>query len=652
MKLILVGNPNCGKSTLFNALTGAHAKTGNWHGVTVGETVREAVLCGERAEIADLPGIYCEDTYSMEEEVSRRAIQSGKYDLAVCIADALTLERSLGLLKSVLRQRKNTALVITMCDLLKKRGGHLNERALSERLGLPVLCVDAHSGKDIKKLRIFLWEHMRRKGSQIPQREIDASVLDGIYAAGTREENIFFKLFYSKYFALPLFFAAMLAVFFLAFAKNMPGVLLKDLCEVLITDICGERLALAVESTGAIVAAEFVRSLFSGTGMLLSFVPQIAILYLALFLMEESGFMSALAFMTDGLFRRVGLTGRAAFSILMGFGCSAAAILTTKGLENKQIQKRVILILPYISCSAKMPVYLTVLSAFFRHPFAAIVGVYFAGILLSFAAALVCSKLYRGEEEFVMEIAHPQIPSLRVVLKSLLFSIKQFIIKIATVVSAFLIVMWLLLSFSFSFRYVGVGSGDSMMAILCKGIRFLFYPMGITQWEIALSAVSGLIAKESVAGMLAVFYGDSIAAQMSAASAIAFVVFIMTCSPCISAIAAAAREVGLRCAVGFAAAQTGIAFLASYAVYGLLAGGAAAACALCLLILLAAAVLFLIRRFQHYEKISRTKRAKIKRFHGRNVRARFVCLFAPSSGERNKSKRKEGQRKRTLASGR
>lgn len=612
MRIILAGNPNCGKTTLFNAFTHSNAKTGNWHGVTVGERCKRARIGGKEVTVCDLPGIYSLLTHSLEERVSKEAIEGENYDAVVAVADAVTLSRSIKLPLEIAARGKTTILVITMADLLKKRGGSLDTEALSSRLGIPVVAVDPRSSRDIRRLKGVVAEACAAPEQTFVPMEAE-SALRGLYREGSEKSGIADFVLYNPVTAYALFILIMLGVFFLAFGSRMPGVFLKEKTEYLIGELAGGGAVSLLQRAGAhpAIISLVKDALFEGAAMLLSFVPQIVIVQAALLILEESGYMSSLAFMTDGIFSKVGLSGRAAFSVLMGFGCSAAAIMTTRGLEDKRIQKRTVLILPYISCSAKMPVYLTLISSFFAHKFRTLCAVYAVGVLISLFAALILKKVYGGESEFVLEIPHLQIPRFSLLMKSLLFYVKQFIMKIATVVTAFLIVMWFLLSFDITFRYVGQGSDACILRYLCEGFKFLFYPMGIFDWRIALSAVSGLVAKESVAGMLGMFYGNDISSAMSSASALAFIVFMMTCSPCVSAIAATAREFGRKSAVLYALAQTGIAFLAAYLTYFMLAYGAAAVGAA----VLAALAVVLPSGRKGIEKIHRKSKRRSQNVH-------------------------------------
>lgn len=556
-RILLVGNPNAGKSTLFNALTGGHAKVGNWHGVTVGAQERQAVIGNERCFVCDIPGIYSLDSMSMEEKFARDYISEHDSAFLLFVAECASLERSLPLFCALLNAGRRGALVLTKYRAFARAGGRVDCEALSARLGVPVFSAEGLNKKGLKSKVAQAMGEGRRGGRA--ESNLPPEVYSGAKAGLSRADRILTNGF----FGIPLFFLLLLAAFYLTFAPAMPGDILKGAVEELFGGVLAE-LAQGIPSP---VLRGFVADgLLASLGGVLCFLPQIALLYLFLILMEESGFLSRLAYLTDGFFSKAGLNGRAVFSLLMGFGCTAAAILTTRGLDDKKIQRRVILCLPYISCSAKLPVFLALSASFFANPFVAVLILYALGVAVSAAVAMLTKE--KTPAPFVMELSPLQLPRPLFVLKALLFQIKQFIIKTATVILAFFLLSWILSSFDFSFRYCA--QEESMLAVLCGGLKFLFAPMGMNDWKIAYAALSGLIAKENVAGLLAVFYGGF---PYSGASAFALAVFVLTCSPCVSAIAAAARELGWKRAGLYALLQTASAFLFSYCAYFVLRGG-------------------------------------------------------------------------------
>lgn len=550
-EILLVGNPNAGKSTLFNALTGGNAKVGNWHGVTVGALEKETILGGRRVKICDLPGIYALDGMSMEEKGALAYIKEHEKAFLIFVSECGALPRCLPLFAE-LSKRRRCALVLTKKKLFRRAGGDLNEKQLERELNVPLLSAENLSKKVLKEEVARL---LQASGGEI-KGEIKS------YKPAREELSRAEKLLANGFFSIPLFFGLLLLSFYITFAPGLVGDSVKCAIELFFTEYLG---GYAQRIASPVLKSFVAEGLLGSLGSVLCFLPQITLLFFILLLMEESGFLSRLAMLTDGVFAKVGLSGRAMFSLLMGFGCSAAAILTTRGLDDKKIQKRVILCLPYISCSAKLPVYLTLSASFFENPFLAVLLLYVLGVGISFAVALFLRK---EAPPFVMELAPLQIPSPKFIAKSLFFQIKQFIIKLATMILAFFLASWLLSSFSWSFSYCNVE--DSMLAGICGGLKYLFAPIGMCDWKIAYAALSGLVAKENVAGALGMFYGGF---PYSAASAFAFAVFILACSPCVSAIAASARELGWKSALINAAVQTVTALLLSYVVYFLLTGG-------------------------------------------------------------------------------
>ncbi len=588
LKLLLVGNPNAGKSTLFNKLTRGHAKVGNWHGVTVGVLEKETVLCGKKVTVCDLPGIYSLDALSMEEKISRDYIAAERDATVVFVAECAGFGRALALFRAVAGGRK-TVVVLTKRKQLLRGGGAVDGKELSRRLNVQVLFAEE---KDLKQK---LLQAVETSVPAVLPAEIS---LEGAFRPPREGLTRTDRFFLNGFFCVPLFLAVMLLVFFLTFAPRLPGDAMKGAVESFFSDFLGGYAQkIPVPAVRSLVKDGILGSL----GSVLCFLPQIGMLYLFLIVFEESGLLSRLAYLTDGLFSRAGLNGRAVFSLLMGFGCTAAAVLTTRGLDDKKLQRRAILCLPYIPCSAKLPVFLTLTSSFFRDPFPAVVGLYCVGVLLSFLTAM----LLKGERPpFLMELAPLQIPNAFFVLKSLLFQLKQFIIKTATVILCFLIVSWALSSFDFSFHLVS--AENSMLAFFCGGLKWLFAPAGMGDWRVAYAALSGLVAKENVAGAIEMFFGVF---PYGKASAAAFAVFILTCSPCVSAVAATAREVGAKRALAYALFQTVSALLLCYITYFLLTGGVVYA----LFAALPAVAFLLVRDL--IENVHRTRRKHLEKVH-------------------------------------
>lgn len=597
VRVVLAGNPNAGKTTLFNALTKSRLTTGNWHGVTT----RPAYKAVGGIVFADVPGMYSFNSYSMEEDSAAAEIRAA--DAVINVVDGLTLANSLTLTRAIIAINGNVVVYVTKLKQLKRRGGRIDFFALSRLLGVPV----TGSLKELKAelFRItdskqnFLRGKDEGRGSRVegkkaPAESKDAAAegkgapaqgkntpfahsknspsasaacvsyqdferaLNKAYYGGnctlTRAE----RLFYNRYFALFFFIFAILATFFFAFFPGMPGDFFKGLTEELISEkLYGAAASLLPEGK---VRSLLCDGIIGGAGGVLSFIPQLAVLYIFLTLLDESGVMSALSFVTDGLFAKVKLSGRAAFSLISGFGCTAAAILTTRGFTSPATQRRAVAVLAYIPCGAKMPVFLTLLSPLFKNPFPMISAFYFAGVAITFAA---CFFIRGREEELLSEVAPISLPAPAAVIKKLCFYLKGFIIKVATAVMLFCVASWVLSNFTFALAPCEVQ--NSMLADISRAISPLFVPMGLSDWRLSYAMISGFAAKENVAATINMLMPQG--AGLDIASALAASAFILTCPACVSAFSASCKEVGLKTTLKFFGVQLIFAFLSGYAVH-------------------------------------------------------------------------------------
>lgn len=540
MKIVLAGAPNAGKTTLFNALTKSNLKTGNFHGVTCSPASKTV----KGVTYVDVPGAYAFSPYSMEEKSAVDEIMSA--DEIINVVDASTLESSLNFTQQLLKLGKNTAVYLTKTSQLKRRGGSVDAEKLSAYLGAPVFVC---SPKQFKKQLSGGINFKVKKDPAIP--------LSAAYCAGNLKISRADGLFYNNLFSLLFFIFSITFMFFAAFHPAMPGAYLKGLTEDLIKNKLCEKVTSRMQN--AALKSFVGEAIFGGAGGVLAFIPQIFILYLFLTLLDESGITSALAFTTDGLFEKVKLSGRAAFSLVTGFGCTATAILTTRGCVSQSAQRRTVAVLPFIPCGAKLPVFLTFLSPLFKNPFPVITCFYFAGV----AVALAVSFFLKGNGEGMLsEVAPVTLPSLKTVAIKLFFYVKGFIIKVTGTVLLFCVISWTLSHFSVKFEYVP--TDKSVLAALSRGILPLFVPMGITDWRLAYAALCGFAAKENIAATIALLCPGG--TGLSFAASMGMCTFLLLCPACISAFSASVKEVGLKFSLKCLGAQLLAAFAGGYIV--------------------------------------------------------------------------------------
>lgn len=540
MHIVLAGNPNAGKTTLFNRLTHSRLRTGNFHGVTTTSFTKSV---GE-VSFTDSPGLYSFDAYTMEEDEAAHSIRAA--DAIVNVVDSLTLVNSLRLTQKLIALNKNVVVYLTKTRQLAARGGFVKAEELEKLLGVPVYDCTA---SQLKKLAL--------SGRLLRPAARGQSSLTAAYSAGNCAIRPFERPFYNKFFAPLIFIATMVLTFFLTFYPSMPGALLKGWME----DLICNRFAsfLSARMTSEAFASFFCEGVIGGAGGVLAFAPQLAILYLALIALDESGAMSALCFVTDGVFEKLNLSGRAAFSLISGLGCTAAAISTTRGFSGRSARSRTIAVLPYIPCGAKLPVFLTFLSPVFADPFPAVCVLYFSGIAL----AIVLSLAQRGDAEgLITEITPIALPDLSTVKNKLFFQLRSFIIKVTTIVAVFCMFSWLFSHIGTDLKLCGVE--NSILSHICRAILPLFRPMGVDDWRLAYAFLTGFAAKENVAASISMLMGT---ATLPLPAALACCTFILACPACISAFASSCREIGWRRTLLYNALQLAIAFPAAYIVY-------------------------------------------------------------------------------------
>lgn len=657
----LVGNQNCGKTTLFNQLTGSNQHVGNFPGVTVDR--KEGMIKGyPDTRVTDLPGVYSLSPYSSEEIVTRQFVFDEKPKGIINIVDATNIERNLYLTMQLMELDIPMVLALNMMDEVRENGGSIRINQLESMLGIPVIPISAIKNQGVDELiehAVHVARYQERPGRQdfcdpedhggsvhrclhgimhliedhaenagIPVRFAAAKVAEGdaemekslhleqnetemiehivsqmeeergidraaaiadmrfdfiqricrqtVVKPAESKERIRSRridaVLTGKYTAIPTFILIMGAVFFLTF--NVIGAVLQNLLEKGIDYLTAQMdQLLTAWSVNTVIHSLVIDGIFKGVGSVLSFLPIIVVLFLFLSLLEDSGYMARVAFVMDKPLRKIGLSGRSIVPMLVGFGCTVPGIMASRTLPSERDRKMTILLTPFMSCSAKLPIYAFFATAFFpKYKVLVMVGLYVVGILIGILVALIIRKtLFKGEAvPFVMELPNYRMPALKNVLQLLWEKAKDFLQRAFTVIFVATIVIWFLQSFDLHFNLTA-DSQNSILAVVAGLIAPVFAPLGFGDWRISTALISGFMAKESVVSTLSVLTGsmDVIHKILTPASALSLLIFCLLYTPCVAAVSSVKRELGSKWALVVVVGQCVVAWIMAALVYAI-----------------------------------------------------------------------------------
>ncbi|MFR8230039.1 MAG: ferrous iron transport protein B [Anaeromassilibacillus sp.] len=573
IRVLLAGNPNCGKTTLFNRLTGDNQYVGNWPGVTVEKRTGQCLTGDRLLMITDLPGVYSLYPYSPEEAIADRFLHEKEAEVVVDVVDATNPERNLYLTMQLLERKLPVIVALNMMDELQKHGDRVDCGILEKVLGVPVVPISAATGLGMDSLLSEILRYADQPQAQtacpyilpspdIPDYDVllakkrydaaESAVKQGFWRAPRPEKSLSDRidaLATHRLLAIPLFFLLLTVIFVLTFG-SVGSFLSNGLSKGF--DVCSAWMERMLLSAGT---SDWVRSLvmdgiFSGLSAVATFLPQIILLFFLLSLLEDSGYMARAAFIMDAPMRKLGLSGKAFVPLLMGFGCTVPAVMGTRILEQQKDRRLTILTLPFMSCSAKMPVYALFIAAFFADygPWA-ILAIYLLGVVLGALSALFFkSTVLRGEyAPFVMELPPYRLPTWKSLRIHVWERVKDFFLRAGTILLCATILVWFLRSFSPQFQYV-TDQSQSILAVIGKTIAPAFQLCGFADWRACVSLLTGLVAKESVVSTMGILYGGemelscALAAAFTPLSACSFLLFVLLYTPCVAALSAIYRE--------------------------------------------------------------------------------------------------------------
>ena len=584
----LVGNPNCGKTTIFNKLTGSRQYVGNWPGVTV-EKKHGKIKCQEEyINVTDLPGLYSLSPYTMEEQVAVDYMDQNEASVIVNIVDSTNLERNLYLTLQLLEKGLPVILALNMTDELEKQNIQIYVPKLSKQLGIPVIPVSGRTGKGLPLLvaaiekadkkpivpPIHKWNNDPDSRYAYIELLMRSCVTKGHFTGKMSVSDRWDRVLTHKIWGLPIFVGIMFLIFYATF--GVPGSLLQEGIEFLIYEWAARGLSdlLVAISAPRWLSSLLIDGVLGSVGGVLSFLPQIAILFFLISFLEDSGYMSRIAFIMDRTLRKFGLSGKAFIPMLMGFGCSVPAVMAARTMENSKDRRMTILLIPFMSCSAKLPIYSLLAGALFKeHSALVIFSLYFLGIAMGIISGLAFKNtLFRGQPaQFIMELPPYRMPGFGDTMRHVGDKIGHFLKKAAGLILVMSIILWFLQSFDGTFRLVE-SPEQSILAMVGGWLAPVLRPLGFGSWQMAVALLAGLAAKESVVACFSMFYGAGIAgAFVSPAAAYAFLTFVLLYVPCVAAVATMKKELGgWRWAAASILWQLICAYLASFAAYHLL----------------------------------------------------------------------------------
>lgn len=596
--IILVGNPNCGKSTFFNSFTGAKEHIGNWHGVTTLCKERKVERNGKVYSVVDTPGIYSLSAFSFEEEESIKYLNSHKRDKIINICDRDNIQKNLYLSLCLMEEGFDVSLLINCTKKKAKRV--IDATKLSNELGIKVCLVNASKKNETKNLEECFFE---KKGSVIPKyfdenfknkSEIDKAKIRYEYIDALLEKTSkkvrengekIDRILLNKFLALPIFFVLMLGIFYLTFFTL--GSRLSNLLNSFFEIFSHPVLDFLAKNVGkGFLFNLFETAIFGGVSTILSFLPQVVLLFFFLNIFEESGYLSRVAFLFDDLLSKIGLSGKSVYTILMSFGCSTSAIMTSKISDSENAKTKAAIVCPYQSCSAKIPIYLVLGTAFFgRANVFVIFLMYLLGLVVSLVVCGFLDKhfLKNTEQTFVIEFPEYRLVSFKKTLYFLYKNTKEFLKKIASILICVNVVLFVLSSFSFSFQYVGVASDKSILNTIASLIAPIFLPLGFGRSGAVSVLLGGFVAKEVIVSLIALFNGVSsgLSSEISnsilnpsnpiyfgsIASAVSFLSFAVLYVPCLSSVLMLRSEVGKKWTLIAVLIQFFVAYIVSLFLY-------------------------------------------------------------------------------------